>query len=233
MALDGAGRVLARSDTFAPAAGAGHPAVVDDARPRPAAPPSARYRSKAAPTSAPCCRPRSERHRLRIRARRHPVDDGLARTLKDVSDREIVILSPQGVAASTLPTDNLPWKSASDVEAHVRRQRAARRDLLGGEHFQAVLAPVAVRHPAADTEPAVPRPRAGAVSQHPAGPARAGIVAAGAGIAGSAVLARSLTAPIARLVDATREVAAGNLRCAARGRLEATRSDTWRDRSST
>jgi class 3 adenylate cyclase len=209
VALDGAGRVLARSDTFAPL-------QVPEIQ-----------RSWMAPALAgrPAIGEIENEGRTYLCAlvagevggtvygfvlAGAPVDAAMARTLKDVSDREIVILSPQGIAASTLPAESLPWKSASDVES-MSAESGPRDAILGGEHFQAVLAP----H--------VPGTRLRILSLQSRDRALApyrniqlglivlGVVAAGVGIAGSAVLARSLTAPIAQLVGATREVAAGNL----------------------
>jgi class 3 adenylate cyclase len=145
------------------------------------------------------------------------VDEALARALKDASDREIVILSSQRVAASTLPLQTLPWKSAADI-ATLTSDAAPKDVNVEGEHFQGVL----VRPREASTLRIVSlesrimslqsRDRALAPYRSiQVGLFVLGLLAAAAGIAGSAVLARSLTAPIGRLVEATREVAAGNL----------------------
>jgi class 3 adenylate cyclase len=138
-----------------------------------------------------------------------PVDDGFARTLKDVGDREIVILAPGAIAASTLPPALLPWRTAADVASISARDT---HDInLDGEHFQAVLV--------------TPREGSGLriislqSRDRALAPYRSiqvgllvlGVLTAAAGIAGSAVLARSLAAPIGQLVDATRDVATGNL----------------------
>jgi class 3 adenylate cyclase len=209
VALDGAGKVLARHDTFAPLQ------VPDVER----------------AWIAPVLSGRAASGELQIDNRVYlcsmvadeaggtvfgfvlagiPVDDALARTLRDVEEREIVILTPSGVAGSTLPAQNLPWQTADAAQSIVNEGRPA-DVMLNGERFQAVLVP--------------PRPGSGLriislqSTDRALAPYRSiqlglivlGVLAAGAGVAGTAVLARSLTAPIGRLVHATREVAAGNL----------------------
>jgi len=148
------------------------------------------------------------------------VNDAMARELKGAGDREFAILSASGVAASTLPVQRLPWHSAADVAAMPPNGDALDVN-LEGEHFQAVMV----------------TPRGGSnlriislqSRDRALAPYRSiqlgllilGVLTAAAGIAGSAVLARSLTAPIGQLVDATRDVAAGNLEV----QLATTRSD--------
>jgi class 3 adenylate cyclase len=146
-----------------------------------------------------------------------PVDETLARALKDVGDREIVILSPQGVAASTLPAQSLPWKSAADV-ASLSTDAAPHDVTVGGERFQGVLVTPregsSLRIVSLESRILSLQSRDRALAPYRSiqvGLIVLGLLAAGAGIAGSAVLARSLTAPIGHLVQATEEVAAGNL----------------------
>jgi class 3 adenylate cyclase len=146
-----------------------------------------------------------------------PVDETLARALKDASDREIVILSSRGIAGSTLPVQRLPWKTSADV-ASFSADSAPQDVNVEGEHFQGVVvAPREVRElriVSLESRIVSLQSRDRALAPYRSiqlGLFVLGLLAAGAGIAGSAVLARSLTAPIARLVDATREVAAGNL----------------------
>ena len=52
-----------------------------------------------------------------------PIDDEVARALREVSDKEIVILSPDGVAGSTLAAQRLPWKSTRELPADANGQR--------------------------------------------------------------------------------------------------------------
>jgi class 3 adenylate cyclase len=207
--LDGAGQVVARSDTFAPLA-------IPDVE---------------GSWMAPALAGHSAHSEIDIDGRVHlaafvpseaggtvfgfvlagaPVNDALAASLRDVGDRNVVMLSPRGVVASTLPARNLPWRSSSDVEAMVA-DPAPRQVEIDGEAFEAVLVKpkqsTALRIVSLQS-----RDRALAPYRSiQVGLLVLGLLAAGLGIGGSAVVARSLTAPIGRLADATRQVAAGNL----------------------
>jgi class 3 adenylate cyclase len=147
-----------------------------------------------------------------------PVDETLARAVKDASDREIVILSPQGIVASTLPMQRLPWRTSADLAAF--SADAGPQDVnVEGEHFQGVLVTTprvgsTVRIVSLESRILSLQSRDRALAPYRSiqiGLLVLGLLAAAAGITGSAVLARSLTAPIGSLVHATREVAAGNL----------------------
>ena len=139
-----------------------------------------------------------------------PVDDSLAQSLRDVSDRDIVMLSPRGVVASTLPARNIPWRTGADVDSMAAEVRPQYEE-IDGEAFEAVLVPPQqgsglriVRLQSRDRALAPYR-------SIQIGLLVLGLLAAALGIGGSALLARSLTAPIGRLADATRQVAAGDL----------------------
>ena len=139
-----------------------------------------------------------------------PVDDSLAQSLRDVSDRDIVMLSPRGVVASTLPARNIPWRTGADVDsmaAEVRPQYVE----IDGEAFEAVLVPP---QQGSGLRIVSLQSRDRALAPYRSiqiGLLVLGLLAAALGIGGSALLARSLTAPIGRLADATRQVAAGDL----------------------
>ena len=146
-----------------------------------------------------------------------PVDEALARALKDASDREIVILSPRGIAASTLPAQRLPWRTSADVAA-LSADAAPQNVNVEGERFQGVLVTPregsTLRIVSLESRIVSLQSRDRALAPYRSiqvGLFVLGLLAAAAGIAGSAVLARSLTAPIGRLVEGMRQVAAGNL----------------------
>ena len=206
IALDGKGKVLARSDTFAPlqlpdverswmtSALSGRSAVGEIQIERP------RYLCALVPAEAGGTV-------FGFVLAGVPVDEALARALKDASDREIVILSPRGIAASTLPAQRLPWRTSADVAA--LSADAAPRDVnLEGERFQGVLVTprevrelriVSLESGSSACSRAIARSRRTAASSWASSCWACSRPAAG--IAGSAVLARSLTAPIGRLVE--------------------------------
>ena len=107
-----------------------------------------------------------------------------------------MILAPEGIAGSTLPAQRLPWRSAADLPPSTGSEPALDVD-VGGERYQAVVVP--------GSPASVIRIVSLQSSDRALAPYRSiqlglmllGVVAAVAGIAGSAVLARSLTAPIA------------------------------------
>jgi class 3 adenylate cyclase len=134
-----------------------------------------------------------------------PVDDRWAAALRDASGREIVVLSTAGVAGSTLAPGRVPWRTAVDVAAGTSVSGVD----LGGERFEAVsvgdphapaLAVVALQSLDLALAPYRNIQR---------GLMLLGLLAAAAGVGAGAMLARSITAPIAALSAATREVAAG------------------------
>ena len=137
-----------------------------------------------------------------------PIDDGWATLLRDAVDADIVVVAGGGIAGSSLPRTRLPWRTAAEVPAGLDRTPV---DLeLTGERFQAL---------AAALEPDGPRRVIVLQSRDQAlAPYRSlqlallaiGAVAAALGLLGSAWLARSITAPVPRLVAATQEVARGN-----------------------
>ena len=148
-----------------------------------------------------------------------PIDDRWAALLRDAVGADVVVLSPTGVEASSLPRARIPWRTEADAPAELSNVAV---DLsLTGERFQAV---------AATPEPAGPRRIVILQSRDQAlapyrnlqlGLLALGIVAALLGLGGSAWLARSITAPIGDLVRATEKVAAGDFRV----RLDVPRDD--------
>ena len=134
-----------------------------------------------------------------------PVDERWAAALRAASGREIVVLTPAGVAGTTLTPGRVPWRTAADMPAGSTVLEVE----LGGERFVAVT--VADPH----------APTLGVVALQSLDLALApyrniqrglvllGLLATGLGIAAGALLARSITAPMAALSAATEEVARG------------------------
>ena len=205
LALDAAGRVVARSDTFAPLT----IADVEDI------------------WIEPAWSGRSVIGSLMVDGRRYhgalaaaesggtvfgyvlaadAVDDDWARTLRDASGKEIVILSPEGVLGSTVGMAGLPWRLPADVP---QRTDTASDVTVRDEHYQFVVAEAAdvgaIRVLSLQSRDLALAP----YRRIQLGLLVLGIVAIGAGVAGSAVFARSLTSPIGQLVEATHQVAAG------------------------
>lgn len=149
-----------------------------------------------------------------------PVDEAWARGLRDASGKEIVVLSSTAVAASTLPPSRLPWRTAADYQPAASPDTPQDVD-LGGERFQAL--PVTLSPPEPLTILSL-QSRDVALAPYrniQVGLLVLGLAAAALGIGGSAVLARSITAPVGQLANATRRVAAGDFDV----RLSVTRRD--------
>jgi class 3 adenylate cyclase len=134
-----------------------------------------------------------------------PIDDRWAAALRDASGREVVVLSRSGVAGTTLAPGRAPWRAEGEVAAG-----AGVLDVdLGGERFEAVriddphasgLAVVALQSLDLALAPYRNIQR---------GLVLLGVLAAAVGIGAGAMLARSITAPVAALSAATRAVAQG------------------------
>jgi class 3 adenylate cyclase len=207
IALDGAGRVIARSDTFAALTIEG---VRDDwIKPTESGRFVARdlevdlrlYRGALAAAESG-----GTVYGFILAAA--PIDDDRARSLRDAADKDIVILAPDRIAGSTLPAERLPWRSVADLPASTGSEPPFEMD-IGDERYQAVVVPgspgSAVRIVSLQSRDAALAP----YRSIQLGLLLIGLLAAVLGIAGSAVFARSLTTPIGQLVGATREVAAG------------------------
>lgn len=136
-----------------------------------------------------------------------PVDDRWAAALRDASGREIAVLTGHALAGTTLAPGRVPWTGAGDAPATPGGTTA---DVdLGGERFEAL----------ALTDPHDPAVRVVVLQSLDLalapyrniqiGLVALGVVAALAGLAAAAAMARSITAPIAVLSRATGEVAEG------------------------
>src|SRR5439155_19398331 len=119
---------------------------------------------------------------------------------------EVVIVGERTLA-STLAEARLPWKSRADWESAAGGGSGEKVLEIGSENYLAVttllgreggLQPLAVILQSRDQALA------------PYRRIQAGLLAAFAGISGSAVLAGTITAPLRKLAEGTNEVAAGN-----------------------
>jgi len=208
VALDASGRVLARSDRFAPLE---IPRVHQEwIEPLLSGRPSSGYLEiDGRPYHGVLTAAESGGTIFGFVLAAAPIDDQWAHALREASDKEIVILTPRGVAGTTVPSQRLPWKSAADLGTY---GSSPRQIDLGGEQFLSLL----VSAPESELKVvSVLSLQSRDVALAPyrklqAGLLILGLAAAALGIGGSALFARSLTAPIGQLVNATRQVSAGS-----------------------
>jgi class 3 adenylate cyclase len=155
-----------------------------------------------------------------------PIQDTYARALSDVSHTEIVVLGPGRVLGSTVRQDELPWRSQRAWRDAYGTASGPHVAIVAGERYAVMTAPsagntnargggaaaTATEDPDALTVVSL-QSRDKAIAPYrriQMGLVLLGLIAAAVGVTGSAVLARSITAPIAKLAEGTREVAAGN-----------------------
>jgi class 3 adenylate cyclase len=143
-----------------------------------------------------------------------PIQDTYARALSDVSHTEIVVLGPGRVLGSTLRQDELPWRSQRAWRDAYGTAAGPHVALITGERYAAMAAAGTSATEDIDTLTVISlQSRDQAIAPYrriQIGLVLLGLIAAAVGVTGSAVLARSITAPIAKLAEGTREVAAGN-----------------------
>jgi class 3 adenylate cyclase len=209
VALDASGRVLARSDTFAPLEIPHvHQAWIE---PLLNGKPAAGYLEvDGRPYHGVLTPAESGGTIFGFVLAAAPINDRWAHALRDASDKEIVILTPRGVAGTTVPAQRLPWRSAADLGSYGTSAAPHQID-LGGEQFLSLL----VSPPGSELKiVSVLSLQSRDVALAPyrklqLGLLGLGVAAAAIGIGGSALFARSLTAPIGQLLNATRQVSAG------------------------
>lgn len=209
IALDANGQVVARSDTFAPLtiADATRTWVEPALTGRPA---GGVLLVEGRPYQAAIAAAEAGGSVFGFVLAAAPIDDGWATALRTASEKEIVILTRDGVAGSTLPAGTLPWRGVADLEAPAEGAGAPLDVTINGERFLAAVVPAPADSPVRVVG-LQSRDRALAVYRNiQIGLLAIGLVAAAGGVAGSAVFARSLTAPIGQLVEATRRVSAGS-----------------------
>jgi class 3 adenylate cyclase len=136
-----------------------------------------------------------------------PLDARWAAALRDASGREIAVLTPSALAATTLAPGRVPWTSA---DAYPSAADAVTHEIdLGGETFETTA--VADPHDATVKVVALQSLDLALAPYRniQLGLVALGVVAALAGLAAAAGMARSITAPIAVLSRATADVAEG------------------------
>ncbi len=139
------------------------------------------------------------------------IDDKFARALHESTNDDIVIVGDR-VLGSSMLRSGLAWQTRADWENNVGKESDPRLVTIGDEKYEAVSALLG--------NESGPRPLAVIMQSHdramkPYGTIRAGLLVLGlvvavAGIAISAFLSRTITAPVAKLVEGTEQVAAGN-----------------------
>jgi class 3 adenylate cyclase len=142
------------------------------------------------------------------------IDAALARNWLESDDSQIVILDDR-ILGSTLMADKLPWKSKHEWASKTGGSSEYRIVTIDHESYAAAATQLGQE---GGVRPLVvvfqSRTRAMAPYRRiQLGLLVLGVLAAGAGISASAVLARKVTAPVVKLVEGTRQVAAGNFDC--------------------
>ena len=139
------------------------------------------------------------------------IDNSLARSLRDVTQDEVILLGDR-VLGSTLAESALPPWSRAEWEAKVNGGNGQPVINIDGENFAAQAAPFG---PAGDKHLLAVFLKSQDRSLAPFRRIQFGLVALGffaalAGISVSVFLARTVTTPVAKLVEGTKMVAAGN-----------------------
>jgi class 3 adenylate cyclase len=139
------------------------------------------------------------------------IDDSFARALQN-SDTEVVILG-DGILGSSIPRAQLPWKTAAEWNKIAGNDSAPQNLNIRGEDYQSVTTRL---NSEGQPGPLVVIMQSQTRAMQPyrgiqIGLLVLGIIAAVCGIAISAFLSRSITAPIAKLAEGTQQVTAGNL----------------------
>ncbi len=137
------------------------------------------------------------------------VDDGFAQRLRNATGEDIVVASPDQLLGSTIPPAQLPWKTAAEWQGAVRDRTSPLPIEIAGEEYAASMRPGA----AAGITYVMLQSRDRALAPYrriQGGLLALGAVAVAIGLGASALLARTVTAPVARLVEGTEQVAAGN-----------------------
>ncbi len=137
------------------------------------------------------------------------IDDRFVQKLRSATGEDVVVLAEGQVLASTIAAADLPWKSGREWKESLGARPSPQIAMIGSEEY-------AVRA-TSGTDASITyltlqsRDRALAPYRRiQFGLLALGVIAVAAGVGASALLARTISAPVARLVQGTREVAAGN-----------------------
>lgn len=142
------------------------------------------------------------------------IDDSFAATLRAHSSNEIILVGER-VLGTTLPVSSFPWRSRAEWESALGPGPGPHTVKIAGLSYAALA--LALGSKGAPSLLAVTlRSRDSALAPYrriQLGLLALGLIAAMAGIAASAVLSRTVTASLGRLVEGTRQVGAGNYDC--------------------
>ena len=140
-----------------------------------------------------------------------PVDREFAQSLHE-GESEIVLLGDR-VLGATLLAKSIPWKTSDEWTAAAGAGPGLRETEVNGERFLGTETAFA-GNGASSVLAVILQSRDRAMEPYrriQVGLLALGVLTVLAGIAGSAIVARAITLPIAKLVEGTKEVAAGNL----------------------
>jgi class 3 adenylate cyclase len=139
-----------------------------------------------------------------------PVDDVFARRLRDLGRDEVVVFGPNGVLGSTLESRRLPWQSAREWDAMVGGRRAPIDVDISGERYVALAGANAAGSPVRIVTLQSRDVALAPYRRIQVALLLLGVLGALAGIAASAWVARSVTAPLQSLAEGTHRVATGD-----------------------
>ena len=137
------------------------------------------------------------------------IDDAFAQRLSTATREDVIVLADDQLLGSTIAVEELPWKTGREWREVAASRSSPLPVAIAGEEYA-----VSVRSGAdAAITYATLQSRDRALAPYrriQIGLLALGALAVGAGVAASALLARTVTAPVARLVEGTQQVAAGN-----------------------
>jgi len=139
------------------------------------------------------------------------IDHAFAGQLRDAAKNEVAIVADQ-ILGSTLPAPDLPWRSSQEWQSALAESPNRGVIDIGGEHYIAQSIPLG---PEGEVRPLAVIFQSRDKLLEPYRRIQLGLIVLGlvvalAGLLGSALFARTVTAPVAKLVQGTKEVAAGN-----------------------
>ncbi|MGH9173894.1 MAG: adenylate/guanylate cyclase domain-containing protein [Vicinamibacterales bacterium] len=137
------------------------------------------------------------------------VDDLFAQRLGNATGEDLIVLADDQLLGSTIPAADLPWKTGVAWKQVAGARASPLSVTIAGEEYAVSVTPgvdAAITYLTLQS-----RDRALAPYRRiQVGLLALGAIAVAIGVGASALLARTVTAPVARLVEGTRQVAAGN-----------------------